>query len=59
MTTDEAECTRCPQCESDDITYAGGFECGSIDVRCIHCDAHWYEVWRYCHIEMITGEDKR
>jgi hypothetical protein len=60
MPLEEPECNKCPQCGEDHITYTGdGFECGRIDVMCMECDARWYEVWRHCYIEMITGVDNR
>ena len=49
----------CPTCGSDEITYEGWFECGSIDVWCEDCGSRWCELWQFTGIVMIEGEDNR
>ena len=55
----EIEPLKCPTCESDDISYVGRFEDGSMTVTCMVCPSSWWEVWHFSHIEMIEGEDNR
>ena len=53
------ETVTCPTCESDEITYDGWLDCGSIDVRCEDCGSRWCELWQFTGIAMIEGEDNR
>ena len=57
LTHTEKELNHCPACGSDDISYNDTFN-GSIPVRCMDCDAEWYEVWTWAGI-LYDGEVKQ
>ena len=48
---------KCPNCESEEITYTEGFEDCTIEVGCHDCSSRWIEVYRFVGIDVIhTGE---
>ncbi len=57
----EAEPVKCPTCKSDDISYVGSFDEGTMNVECqdADCMSEWWEIWDFSHIEMIEGKDNR
>lgn len=51
----------CPTCNSDDISYVGSFDEGTMNVECQAdgCGSRWYEMWTFTYIEMLEGKNNK